>query len=416
MQRLLSLCMMVMWVCYIMFDAYSFSLIQTDITHSSAPLMPQINSDAISDTDKQSPSETGAMTLATTIETQTTTTNTFLLEDARILADAYAKTHDPVIGKNLVLKLVDLYQFDRALDYVQQMRKAGTDTIEPETYLYILINSSLISPTKADSISVVRDMVATYVSQGKLDTNQQLFYESLIKLWNNDFYGAKILLDKITSDKYTNIIENMRDVYAKATTMQDMPLYYGTALFSLQLLKNGYFSIASKLALEVLAKDPNYTLPYQILAYKHFITQSREPALQYLLQLRDLDPGKEDMYVFMIGVSSYWLGKYEQAALYLTQVQDPTYSLDAQRYLLLSYIAMDNTDDAINTWQKMLADPTFGKEDFYNYFSQAFYKPFAEKKLYTTYNDNTSLGFLMIKTCFDRLGKTDSDVCTYGNA
>jgi len=120
------------------------------------------------------------------------------------------------------------------------------------------------------------------------------------------------------------------------------------------LLKNGYFSIASKLALEVLNKDPSYTLPYQILAYKHFLTQSWEPALQYLLQLRDLDPKNEATYVFMIGVSSYWLDKYEQAALYLKQVEYPAYTLDAQRYLALSYIAMDNTQDTINTRQAML--------------------------------------------------------------
>jgi hypothetical protein len=133
-------------------------------------------------------------------------------------------------------------------------------------------------------MDIVQKTINNYVAQGKLTTDQQLFYGALIKLWNNDFYGAKILFDKITGDTYAPIVGNMRDVYTKATTMQDMPLYYGTALFALQLLKNGYFSIASKLALEVLAKDPTYTLPYQILAYKHFLTQSWEPALQYLLQ------------------------------------------------------------------------------------------------------------------------------------
>lgn len=342
--------------------------------------------------------------------------NTFLLEDARILSEAYDKTKDPVIGKNLVLKLVDLYQFDRALEYTESMQASNIDTIAPETYLYILINSSRVSPTQSQSMSIVENAVAQYVSEGKLDTNQQLFYGALIKLWNNDFYGAKILFDKITGDTYAPIVGNMHDVYAKATTMQDMPLYYWTALFALQLLKNGYFSIASKLALEVLNKDPSYTLPYQILAYKHFLTQSWEPALQYLLQLRELDPEHEATYVFMIGVSSYWLEKYEQAALYLKQVEDPAYALDAQRYLVLSYLAMDNTTDTISVRQTMLGNPGISKEDFYNYFVEVFYKPYIDKKLYTLYNANTNLGFLFIKTCFDTVGQEDSDVCNYGNA
>ncbi len=401
MQKLLSLCVLVVWVSYIIFDAYSFSLIQTPVVHA-APTATNITQTSIT---QNTPSIT---------ETQinTSPTNTFLLEDARILSEAYDKTKDPVIGKNLVLKLVDLYQFDRALEYAESMQA----TIEPETYLYILINSSRISPTQSQSMSIVENVIAQYVSQGKLDTNQQLFYGALIKLWNNDFYGAKIVFDKITGDTYAPIIANMHDVYTKATTMQDMPLYYWTALFALQLLKNGYFSIASKLALEVLTKDPSYTLPYQILAYKHFITQSWEPALQYLLQLRDLDIENESTYVFMIGVSSYWLEKYEQAALYLKQIESSAHVLDAQRYLVLSYLAMDNTTDAISVRQNILGNPQISEEDFYNYFVEVFYKPYTDKKLYTLYNANTSLGFLFIKTCFDTIGQKDADVCKYGNA
>lgn len=411
MQKLLSLCLLVVWVSYIMFDAYSFSLTQipshavADTT--TASVLNDISSATVA---------TGSIQQSGSLSTIPPSSNTFLLEDARILTDAYDKTKDPVIGKNLVLKLVDLYQFDRALGYVQTMRAAGIDNIEPTTYLYILINSSQISPTQPQSMDIVQKTINNYVAQGKLTTDQQLFYGALIKLWNNDFYGAKILFDKIVGDTYAPIVGNMRDVYTKATTMQDMPLYYGTALFALQLLKNGYFSIASKLALEVLAKDPTYTLPYQILAYKHFLTQSWEPALQYLLQLRDLDPEHEATYVFMIGVSSYWLEKYEQATLYLKQVQDPAYVLDAERYLVLSYMAIDDTKDAITTRQTMLGDPSLSKEDFYSYFVQAFYKPYTEKQLYSLYNTNTNLGFLFIKTCFDRFANEDLDVCNYGSA
>ncbi len=406
MQKLLSLCMLLVWVSYIIFDAYSFSFVQVPTVHAAPTTHTVLET---SPSAQESPKTTPTQ-LAPSSQ------NTFLLEDARVLSEAYEKTQDPVIGKNLVLKLVDLYQFDRALTYIESMRAAGIDTIEPTTYLYVLINSSRVSPTQSQSMDIVQNALSAYVAQGKLDANQQLFYGALIKLWNNDFYGAKILFDKITGDTYAPIVSSMHDVYAKATTMQDMPLYYWTALFALQLLKNGYFSIASKLALEVLNKDPSYTLPYQILAYKHFLTQSWEPALQYLLQLRDLDPKNEATYVFMIGVSSYWLDKYEQAALYLKQVEYPAYTLDAQRYLALSYIAMDNTQDTINTRQAMLWNPSIQEEDFYNYFGEVFYKPYTQKKLYTLYNANTNLGFLYIKTCFDILGEKNADVCNYGNA
>jgi hypothetical protein len=83
---------------------------------------------------------------------------------------------------------------------------------------------------------------------------------------------------------------------------------------------------------------------------------------------------------------------------------------------VLSYLAMDNTQDAINTRQTILWNPAISKEDFYNYFVEVLYKPYTDKKLYTLYNANTNLWFLFIKTCFDMIGESDPDVCHYGNA
>ena len=101
-----------------------------------------------------------------------------------------------------------------------------------------------------------------------------------------------------------------------------IPKYYEDGLVALSLLKNGYFSIAKKLALETALRDSKYILPYQILAYTHFLTNNRETATEYFLKLADFDTTNKDLYQFLIGIGYYRSKKYDQAVLYLTQVHN----------------------------------------------------------------------------------------------
>ncbi|MEI8253747.1 MAG: hypothetical protein WCG25_08650 [bacterium] len=47
-------------------------------------------------------------------------------------------------------------------------------------------------------------------------------------------------------------------------------------------------------------KSDTYILPYQLLAYSHFLTNDRETSIDYLFKLIDINPAKEENYKFLI--------------------------------------------------------------------------------------------------------------------
>jgi len=65
-------------------------------------------------------------------------------------------------------------------------------------------------------------------------------------------------------------------------------------------MKNGYFSLANKLAVESILQDSEYILPHQILAYSNFLTNNWEKSIENFYQLVKLDPENQDKYNFYI--------------------------------------------------------------------------------------------------------------------
>jgi hypothetical protein len=68
-----------------------------------------------------------------------------------------------------------------------------------------------------------------------------------------------------------------------------VPIYYKDSLISLVAMKNGYFSLADKLAISSVLQDPEYVLPHQILAYSNFLTNNREKSVENFYDLIELD-------------------------------------------------------------------------------------------------------------------------------
>jgi hypothetical protein len=54
-------------------------------------------------------------------------------------------------------------------------------------------------------------------------------------------------------------------------------------------MKNGYFSLANKLAISSVLQNPEYVLPHQILAYSNFLTNNREKSVENFYDLIELD-------------------------------------------------------------------------------------------------------------------------------
>lgn len=167
--------------------------------------------------------------------------------------------------------------------------------------------------------------------------------------------------------------------------------------------------------METALKDSKYVLPFQILAYTHFLTNNRETAAEYFLKLSEFDKVNQDLYKFLIGVSFYRSKEYQQSVLYLSQVTAPSLVSDTYRYLILNYLKIDDTKRVVETWQQLLGQSDVGSSDFYSYFYEVFYAPYLAESTYALYKENTLLADMFLERCGVVFSGSVADVCEFGN-
>lgn len=139
---------------------------------------------------------------------------------------------------------------------------------------------------------------------------------------------------------HTSFASRLLSQKNQISSQSDMPLYYFDALVGVELFNQGFFQAAKVLALHVLTQNREYILPYQLLAYANFLTNSRDASIEYLNLLLSLDSSSVEKYDFLIGVAYYRNGEYERSVLKLSQVKDVSYRLDVDRYLVLNYLKL----------------------------------------------------------------------------
>jgi|GEM_PF-457076 len=340
-----------------------------------------------------------------------------LTEDIGILEVAYQKDKDMKIAKTLIEKLAQNYEFEKANQYLQELitNPDYDQSIDPNLHLYIAIHDpTIVSITDAQSIQRIIPIMDEYKNAGLLAADDYNFYQGLIKIRYKDYKGARELFNGITSAKYKAAIQAITQAISTYNSSKAIPKYYQDALVSLALLKNGYFSIAKKLALETALEDNKYILPYQILAYTHFLTNNRETANDYFLKLADVDISNKDLYKFLIGISFYRSKEYDQSVLYLSQVDETGLQTDAYRYLILSYGSLEDAKNMTDTRQKLLGQADMTGSDYYDYFYQAFYRPYSLGEKSTIYLQNPLLAEMYTSNCVATLTGTDTDICAYG--
>lgn len=352
-----------------------------------------------------------------------------IFEDIKVLEKLYKKQKNPLVLKSLIEKLQQDYQFDKAKKYIDIfISEFWQKDIDPHLYLNILFNSSSISVMKASSIEQMRPKVEEARIKWLLSTDDYLFYQALFDLRYRDYDAAMTLLKQIKTPRYTSFIEGMTTIDLQIKQQRDVPVYYKDALIALNLLKHGYFSLAKKISLDVLAQNDSYILPYQILAYSHFLTNDWNTAIDYFLKLSDFDAKNKSLYKFLLWVSYYRLGKYEPSVLYLSQIEQTSLESpsgatsvkmllpDSYRYLLLNYLAMGDKERMISTRKKFLWQVNLQKSDFYTFFYEVLYRPFIEWKDYDLYKADPQLTNDYVSRCKTVLVKADEDVCMYGHA
>lgn len=336
-------------------------------------------------------------------------------DDIQILKNIYSKTKNINVFNILLDKLVQNYQFDEAKSYIQNFNNWNySKNIDANLYLHILINS--LSTTNPNEIIYFETTLSQISKSWLLGRDDESFYLWLIKIRNKDRNAASKIFKTISSPRYAQFIKNYFDTLNNSYLQDDIPVYYKDGLIALTMLKNWYFSIAKKIALSIVMKDDTYILPYQILAYSHFLTNNRETAIDYLFKLIDINPTKEKNYKFLIWVSYYRDEKYEESVLYLSQIKDKIYQTDVYRYLILNYIAWNDNTKLVRMWQSILWQDNLEKSDFYNFFYNVFFLAFTNQEKFEIYDHNPELSISFLDKCYQTFSSWDADICIYWQA
>ncbi len=329
-------------------------------------------------------------------------------EDLDVLKKIYASNKSDDVLKQIIAKEAQNYQFTDALDNIKILK--NPEEIDPQLYIYIAINSSIIKIWEPASIDNMMKIIDAYKSKNMIDNDDVIFYQGLKEIWNNNYNQALSERSKVQKADYKTTIDSFKEAITSHQNLKSLPSEYRDGLIALAALKNGYFNIARKVAITAINKNDRYILPYQILAYSHFLSNNWETAIEYFFKLSDFDANNKDMYNFLIGASYYRKGDYSSSALYLSQVTKTNPS-DTLRYLVQDYIQLNANDKLKETRTILAKQSDIGLSDFSLYFYSILYKSYftnnaEEIELYK------DLSQIFIQNCDDIF--SGNDVCLYG--
>ena len=344
--------------------------------------------------------------------------NSEIFQDLNVLEYLYTKNKNPELLQPLVEKFLQYYQFDKANQYLSLLVQNEGDymklKLDPRQVLYTRFHDSSLGLDAANSLDEVFVLVKEYRARNLITADDEMFYKGLKSLRIYDYETATAAFGKVTDPRYKDFKASYDSALANFVKIKNPPLYYRDGLVSLILLKNWYFVFAKRLALRALLKNEDYILPYQVLAYTNFLTHNREAAKDYFLKLADFDISNSFLYKFLIGISYYRYGDYEQSILYLNQVTDAGLQIDVYRYMLLGYIQWEDTTNMTRIRQNLLGESGLQPSDFALFFDQMFYIPFRTAQPFTLYFDNPQLADLYLGKCSTLFSGSQADVCTYG--
>lgn len=333
-------------------------------------------------------------------------------ENDEFLQKVFAKTKDVNIMNLIVETYLNEYQFVKAKKFIERLPEYYSSKLKPSLNLRVAFNSfSLSSKTISESLT---SLILDYSSKNEISSEDKNRYLWILALMDQNYDKFFELSKWFTSAKNKAFAVKLQWYKDQISKQMWMPAYYFDTLVSLELFNQWLFQPAKVLALYSLQQNSNYILPYQVLAYANFLTNSRDTANEYLKKLVELDPTNAEKYRFLMWVASYWNGKYEQSVVMLSLVKNDDLRLDAQRYLINNYLQLRQNNKLVSSRNKLLWYDNLVASDFYTYFYEVFFRPYSEWWEYTLFALDTELANKMLRVCSMNLSKEESVVCTYG--
>lgn len=339
-------------------------------------------------------------------------------DNVQVLLAVYEENRDPQLLQPLLDQLVAQYRFGQAYTIIQAYEAERYVSIDPHTVLYILRNSPMIHIRETQRSEKLLELIQYYARTDRISSDDVLFYQSLFAFFQEDIDQMINLLNQIEDPLYDRFRQDVTQAIQAARYVDDLPTYYAQALVSLEVMQYGYFTLAQQVAIDILLDNDGYNLPYQILAYSHFVMNNRERAIEYFLVL--LEQGDREYwqeYTLFLGIAHYWNQEYNNALLYLDQLPvNHPFRLDILRYMIASYKYLNDENRLAQTYQRVLGQEDLVWLDYYDYFETALFAPLLEREPYVLVQSNPFLLQQYIQTCIERLPQEDQYICDYGRA
>lgn len=333
-------------------------------------------------------------------------------ENDEFLQKVFEQTKDTDVMNLIVETYLSEYQFVKAKKFIEELPEMYSESLKPSLNLRVVFNSfSLSSKTTYESLT---SLIQNYLSKNQISQEDWNRYLWVIALMQRDYDSFFAIANNFTSENHKSFTAKLQWYKDQISKQMWMPEYYFDTLVALELFNQWLFQPAKVLALYWLQQNSEYILPYQILAYANFLTNSRDTSVEYLKKLVDLDPNNAEKYQFLMWVAYYWNEKYEQSVIMLSLIKSEKLRTDTERYLIRDYLLLNQNNKLILSWNKMLWYDNLVASDFYTYFYEAFYRPYSEWSQYQLYAIDTDLAEKMIRLCAIRLPKEENVVCNYG--
>lgn len=338
--------------------------------------------------------------------------NTLESENDEFLQKVFEKTRDMEVMNLIVETYLNEYQFVKAKRFIENLPEMYRNELKPSLNLRVGFNSFAL--TSKSIIENLTSLVQNYVSKNQISDEDKNRYMWIIALMDRNYNKFFEIASNFTSEKNKAFASKLQWYREQIAKQMWMPEYYFDTLVSLELFNQWLFQPAKVLALYSLQQNPNYILPYQVLAYANFLTNSRDTSIEYLKKLVELDPNNAEKYRFLMWVAFYRDEKYEQSVVMLSMIKDEKLRLDTQRYLIRDYLLLNQKNKLTSSWNKLLGYDNLVASDFYTYFYEAFYRPYAEWEPFQIYASDTELANKMLRVCSLKLSEEEKVVCTYG--
>ena len=331
------------------------------------------------------------------------------LADSETLRERYERDRDPTTRSALVTTLFREWNYDAAYSYMMMGTDAMITSLPSEHVMLIMRNASVtVDHNRVDSTSIM-----TMLSRLSLSDAENTWHIALISLGQGDTESFLTQINGLLwSGSHHDAVVLIRQRLANIAAARDMPSYYNDGMIALSLFEHGYVRLAQTISLAILAQDPHYILPQQLLAYSALLTHEWRQAAWYFDKLIDDDVSNIATYQFFRGITAYWMGEYKNAILFFTQIDNSRITSDTIRYIISSYLALDDHNGASKSFKSLLSQPDMHNADMMLAREKIIFEPYMYQKDYSILQYDTSILDLYITRC--QSWSFDQTVCTIG--